>query len=109
MLSGNYWISFYPGVALLLTFPIWLTVNYLGNPDNGVILASYLGSFLVAGGYLAFRFVCKAELTDFDRNALPPGSMIPHTVRYVSHLTDGGRRHEVNVRIAPLMILEQVQ
>jgi hypothetical protein len=63
----------------------------------------------VAGGYLAFRFVCKAELTDFDRNALPPGSMIPHTVRYVSHLTDGGRRHEVNVRIAPLMILEQVQ
>jgi ABC-2 type transport system permease protein len=43
----------FTGIALLLTFPIWLTVNYLGAPDNGVILASYIGSFLVAGGYLA--------------------------------------------------------
>ena len=43
----------FAGVALLLTFPIWLTVNYLGQPDNGVILASYVGSFLMAGGYLA--------------------------------------------------------
>src|SRR5271170_1856897 len=43
----------FAGVALLLTFPIWITVNYLGSPDNGVILASYVGSFLLAGGYLA--------------------------------------------------------
>ncbi len=43
----------FTGVALALTFPIWITVNYLGNPDNGVILASYVGSFLMAGGYLA--------------------------------------------------------
>ena len=43
----------FAGIALILTFPIWLTVNYLGSPDNGVILASYIGSFLVAGGYLA--------------------------------------------------------
>ncbi|MFK8014381.1 MAG: ABC transporter permease, partial [Gammaproteobacteria bacterium] len=43
----------FTGVALALTFPIWITVNYLGNPDNGVILASYLGSFLMAGAYLA--------------------------------------------------------
>ena len=41
------------GIALLLTFPIWITVNYLGNPDNGVILAGYIGSFLMAGGFLA--------------------------------------------------------
>lgn len=41
------------GIALMLTFPIWITVNYLGNPDNGVILAAYLGSFLMAGGFLA--------------------------------------------------------
>src|SRR3954462_10986866 len=40
-------------LALVLTFPIWITVNYLGHPDNGVILASYLGSFLMAGAYLA--------------------------------------------------------
>jgi ABC-2 type transport system permease protein len=41
------------GIALLLTFPMWITVNYLGSPDNGVILASYLGSWLMAGSFLA--------------------------------------------------------
>lgn len=41
------------GIALVLTFPIWITVNYLGSPDNGVIFAAYLGSFLMAGGFLA--------------------------------------------------------
>ncbi len=40
-------------IALALTFPIWLTVNYLGDPDNGVILAGYLGSLLMAGAFLA--------------------------------------------------------
>jgi ABC-2 type transport system permease protein len=43
----------FAGLALVLTFPIWLTVNYLGHPDNGVILASYVGSFLMAGAYLS--------------------------------------------------------
>jgi ABC-2 type transport system permease protein len=43
----------FAGVALVLTFPIWLTVNYLGDPDNGAILAGYIGSFLMAGAYLA--------------------------------------------------------
>ncbi|HEU4778676.1 MAG TPA: ABC transporter permease [Steroidobacteraceae bacterium] len=41
------------GIALALTFPIWITINYLGNPDNGAILAAYLGSLFVAGGFLA--------------------------------------------------------
>jgi ABC-2 type transport system permease protein len=41
------------GIALFLTFPIWITVNYLGSPDNGVIFASYVGSFLMAGAFLA--------------------------------------------------------
>jgi ABC-2 type transport system permease protein len=41
------------GIALALTFPIWITVNYLGSPDNGAILAGYLGSLLMAGGFLA--------------------------------------------------------
>jgi ABC-2 type transport system permease protein len=41
------------GVALLLTLPMWITVSVLGSPDNGVILASYLGSFLTAGAFLA--------------------------------------------------------
>ena len=39
--------------ALALTFPLWITVNWLGSPDNGVIFASYLGSLLMAGAYLA--------------------------------------------------------
>src|SRR5512140_1174281 len=40
-------------LALVLTFPIVITVNYLGNPDNGVIFATYIGSWLMAGAYLA--------------------------------------------------------
>src|SRR3981189_99184 len=47
-------------IALLLTFPITLTVNYLGSPDNGVILASYFGSFLLAGTYLAVTCMTSA-------------------------------------------------
>lgn len=43
----------FTALALLGTAPIWVTVNYLGSPDNGVILASYIGSMLMAGGYLA--------------------------------------------------------
>ena len=40
-------------VALGMTFPMWITVNVLGQPDNGVIVASYLGSWLMAGAILA--------------------------------------------------------
>ena len=40
-------------LALALTFPLWITVNYLGSPDNGAILAAYLGGLLMAGGFLA--------------------------------------------------------
>ena len=41
------------GIALALTFPAWITVNMLGNPDNGAIFAAYLGCFFVAAGFLA--------------------------------------------------------
>ena len=40
-------------LALGLTFPLWITVNYLGSPDNGAIVAAYVGSLLMAGGFLA--------------------------------------------------------
>jgi len=43
----------FAGLALILTFPLWITVNYLGEPDNGVILTSYIGSWLMAGAFLA--------------------------------------------------------
>lgn len=48
------------GLALTLTFPIWITVNYLGNPDNGAILTGYLGSWLMAGGFLAISSCLSA-------------------------------------------------
>ena len=52
----------FSGIALALTFPIWITVNYLGDPDNTVIIASYLGSLLMAGGFLAIGS-CISALT----------------------------------------------
>ena len=45
------WIFIF--IALVLTFPIWITVNYLGQPDNGVILAGYVGSLFMSGAYLS--------------------------------------------------------
>lgn len=50
------------GLALALTFPIWLTVNYLGTPDNGVIFAGYLASWLMAGSFVAIG-ACLSALT----------------------------------------------
>ncbi len=50
----------FAGIALLLTFPIWITVNYLGSPDNGAIFAAYLGSLLMAGGFLAIGMCLSA-------------------------------------------------
>jgi ABC-2 type transport system permease protein len=47
-------------IALVLTFPIVLTVNYLGSPDNGVILSSYVGSLLLAGAYLSVSCMTSA-------------------------------------------------
>ncbi|MGH8764982.1 MAG: ABC transporter permease [Burkholderiales bacterium] len=48
------------GVALALTFPVVITVNVLGSPDNGMIFAGYLGSFLLAGAYLAVTCMTSA-------------------------------------------------
>jgi ABC-2 type transport system permease protein len=48
------------GIALLLTFPIVITANYLGSPDNGVIFAGYVGSWLMAGAYLAISCITSA-------------------------------------------------
>jgi ABC-2 type transport system permease protein len=50
------------GLSLLLTFPLWLTVNYLGKPDNGIIVAAYFGSWLMAGAFLSIG-MCMSALT----------------------------------------------
>jgi ABC-2 type transport system permease protein len=47
-------------LALALTFPVVITVNYLGHPDNGVIFAGYIGSLLMAGAYLAISAMTSA-------------------------------------------------
>jgi ABC-2 type transport system permease protein len=54
----------FAGLALALTFPIWITVNYLGHPDNGVILASYVGSFMMAGAYLSIGAAISAATSN---------------------------------------------
>jgi ABC-2 type transport system permease protein len=54
----------FTGIALVLTFPIWITVNYLGDPDNGAILAAYVGSFLMAGGFLAIGSCLSATTSN---------------------------------------------
>jgi len=50
----------FTGLALALTFPVWITVSLLGNPDHGLIIAGYIGSFLMAGGYLAIGAAVSA-------------------------------------------------
>ena len=52
----------FAGIALALTFPFWITVNFLGRPDNGVIVASYIGSWLMAGALLAIG-ACVSAVT----------------------------------------------
>jgi ABC-2 type transport system permease protein len=52
----------FTALALALTFPVWITVNVLGDPDNGIIVAAYLGSLLMAGGYLAIGS-CMSAVT----------------------------------------------
>ncbi|OQW94593.1 MAG: ABC transporter permease [Beggiatoa sp. IS2] len=52
----------FTAITLALTFPMWISVNYLGNPDNPVILAGYIGSLLMAGAFLAIGS-CMSALT----------------------------------------------
>lgn len=53
----------FTGVAVALTVPLWITVNVLGDPDNGVIVASYIGALLMAGAYLSLCS-CLSAITD---------------------------------------------
>lgn len=61
---GKYFAAWlFAALALALTFPVWITVNYLGQPDNGAILAAYVGSLLLAGGFLSVGS-CMSALTN---------------------------------------------
>src|SRR3954471_19906405 len=89
-------------LALALTFPIWWTVNYLGNPDNGVIFAGYLGSFLMAGAYLAISCMTSAmtrnQVVSFIVSVVICLLLIlagwPPVTKLVDHLSEGSRLTE---------------
>ena len=54
LVLGKFFSSWiFVAISLFLTFPIWISINYLGDPDNGLIIASYIGSLLLAGAFLA--------------------------------------------------------
>lgn len=63
----------------------------------------------IAGGLLALRFVCTADLAGFDPHEVPEGMPLPGQVRYTSRLTPDRGRHEVTVDLHPLLIWEKAQ
>jgi ABC-2 type transport system permease protein len=91
------------GIALLLTFPVWITVNYLGHPDNGVIFSAYVGSWLMAGAYLAVSCITSAmtrnQVVSFIVSVVLCFVLllagVPDVVRFISRM--------VNDRVADLI------
>ena len=65
------------GLALALTFPLVITVNYLGSPDNGVIFCGYVGSWLMAGAYLAVSCITSAMTRRPGRELHRLGRVVP--------------------------------
>ena len=60
-IAGKFLASWiFLGIALTLTFPVVITVNVLGRPDNGMIFAGYLGSLFLSGAYLALTCMTSA-------------------------------------------------
>jgi ABC-2 type transport system permease protein len=86
-------------LALVCTFPVIITVNYLGNPDNGVIFAAYVGSFLLAGSYLAISSMTSAltrnQVISFILSVVISLFLIlagwPPVTRLLDQLTDNPR------------------
>ncbi len=93
----------FAGLALALTFPIWITVNLLGAPDNGVIAASYIGSFLLAGAYLAIGS-CLSALT---RNQVI-AFVLTVTVCFLFNVLGAGVLQPVIGELAPASVLETI-
>jgi ABC-2 type transport system permease protein len=86
------------GIALGLTFPMIITVAYLGNPDPGLIVTGYLGSFLLAGGFLAigifFSAVSKNQVIAFVLSVVACGILVsvgmPTALNYLSMFLPAG-------------------
>lgn len=86
------------GIALALTFPMPLTVSYLGNPDTGLIIVGYLGSLLMAGSFLAigsfFSALSKNQVISFILSVVACAILVyagmPTTLNYLSGFLPGG-------------------
>jgi ABC-2 type transport system permease protein len=86
------------GIALLMTFPIPVAVYYLGQPDTGLIITGYLGSFLLAGSFLAigsfFSALTKNQVISFILSVVACGILVyagmPTTVNYLSSILPTG-------------------
>ncbi len=92
------------GVALVLTVPIWLTVNYLGEPDNGAILAGYIGGLLMAGAYLAIgacvSALTKSQVIAFVLTVVVCFLFMTSAYPFVQSLFEGWAPHGVSEMIA---------
>ena len=85
-------------IALLLTFSMPLTVIYLGNPDIGLILIGYIGSILLAGGFLSvgcfFSAITKNQVISFILSvailAIFVYAGMPTTLTYLSRFMPAG-------------------
>jgi len=86
------------GIALALTFPMVITVAYLGEPDVGLIITGYLGSLLMAGGFLAigcfFSAVSKNQVISFVLSVVACAVLVfagmPSTLNYFSTFLPAG-------------------
>ncbi len=85
-------------IALLLTFPMPLTVMYLGEPDGGLIFTGYLGSLLMAGSFLAvgcfFSAVSKNQVISFILSVVACAGLVfaaaPTTLNYIATFMPAG-------------------
>lgn len=80
-IAGKFFAAWlFIGISLLLTFPMILTVGYLGQPDYGIIFTSYIGSFLMAGAYLSvtclFSAMSKNQVISFVLSVVACFAMI---------------------------------
>ena len=85
-------------IALALTFPMVITVFYLGRPDLGLIITGYLGSILMAGGFLAvgcfFSALSKNQVISFVLSVVVCAVLVfagvPTTMDYLSTFLPAG-------------------
>ncbi len=76
IVGGKYLAAWgFASISLLLTFPLWITVSYLGNPDHGALIAAYCGGILLAGGYVAIS-MCMSALVRSQITAFVLGVLL---------------------------------